>query len=151
MGGNTFRSFGGDHVAVITSEDSRHEISCFADEVVIDFPSVAPAIDRIRRAFLAEERPAPLGAALQLSGREAREGATLPLEVPVRCTCRHCGGRGELWTGACSHCQGSGTELLRHLLKVVVPAGVLDGTSFTFTVTARHNLPTRIELRVLVA
>lgn len=151
MGGNTFRPFGGDHVAVITSEDGRHEISCFADEVVVDFPSVAPAVDRMRRAFLVDERPAPLSTAIQLSHREAREGATLPLEVPVRSTCRRCDGRGESWTSACDQCQGTGTELLRHRLQVVVPAGVVHGTHFMFTVTARHHPPTRIELRVLVA
>jgi hypothetical protein len=150
MGGNTFRPFGGDQVAVIASEDSRHDTSCFADEVVIDFPSVAAAVDRMRRAFLAEERPALLTTAIQMSRREACEGATLPLEIPVRCTCRQCGGRGEFWTGACGRCEGSGTELARHLMQVIVPAGVLDGTRFTFTVTARHHPPTRIELRVLV-
>jgi hypothetical protein len=32
-----------------------------------------------------------------------------------------------------------------------VPAGVLDGTCFNFTVTPRHNPPTRVELCVLVA
>jgi hypothetical protein len=151
MSGNTFRPFGGDHVAVVASEDSRHDISCFADEVVVDFPSVASAIDRIRRGFLVEERTAPLSTAIQLSRREAREGATLPLEVPVRCTCRQCGGRGESWARACAHCQGSGTELLSHRLQVAVPPGVVDGDYFTFTVTARHHPPTRIELRVRVA
>lgn len=150
MGGHAFRPFGGDHVAVIASDDSRHDVSCFADEVVVDFPSVAPAVDRIRRSFLSDERPAPVTTVIQVSRREAREGATLPLEAPVRCTCRRCGGRGESWTGACDHCQGTGTELLRHRLQVTVPAGVSDGARFTFTVTARHNPPTRIELRVLV-
>lgn len=150
MGGNTFRPFGGDHVAVIATEDNRHDVSCFADEVVVDFPSVAPAVDRIRRGFLAEDRTPPIGTAIELSRREAREGATLPLEVPVRCTCRRCGGRGESWASACGRCDGSGTELLRHLLQVSLPAGVLDGAHFTFTVTARLNPPTRIELRVRV-
>jgi hypothetical protein len=150
MSGNTFRPFGGDHVAVISNEDNRHDVSCFADEVVVDFPSVAPAVDRIRRSFLADDRTAPLGAAIELSRREAREGATLPLEVPVRCTCRRCGGRGESWASACGHCGGSGTELLRHQLQVSLPAGVVDGAHFAFTVTARHNPPTRIELRVRV-
>jgi hypothetical protein len=150
MSGNTFRPFGGDRVAVVASEDGRHEISCFADEVVVDFPSVAPAVDRIRRAFLADERPAALSTVIQLSRREAREGATLPLEVPVRCTCRQCGGRGESWAGVCGECQGSGAQVLRHLLQVSVPAGVHDGARFTFSVTPRRNPPTRIELRVVV-
>jgi DnaJ-class molecular chaperone len=152
MGANMFRPFGGDQAAVVGVEDGRHDdSSCFADEVVIDFPSVAPAVDRMRRAFVAEERGEALRTAITLSLREAREGATIPLEVPVRCTCHTCGGRGETWTESCRLCRGSGVEFLRHQLKVLVPAGVLDGTRYCFTVTPRHHPPTRIELHVLVA
>lgn len=150
MGGNSFRPFGSGAVAV-AGGDVRHDASCFADEVGIDFPSVAQAVDRMRNAFLAEERDAALSAAIHLSPREAREGATVPLEVPLRRTCDRCGGRGETWAERCGRCAGSGTELLRHQLQVSVPAGVIDGTRFHFTVTPRHNPPTRIELRVLVA
>lgn len=150
MGGNTFRPFGGPQLAVIGGEDSDHEVSCFADEVVIDFPSVAPAIDRIRSAFLAVERAAALHTAMRLSQREAREGATVPLEVPVRCTCRDCGGRGETWSEPCRRCDGTGSEMLHHQLHVLVPAGVHDGARFYFTVTPRHHPPTRIELQIFV-
>jgi hypothetical protein len=150
MHGNTFRPFGGDQVAVIGVDDGRHDASCFADEVVIDFPSVAPAIDRMRRAFVADERGDAVRAALHLSPREAREGATVPLEVPVRCTCRKCGGRGETWTESCASCHGRGVELLRHQLQVLLPAGVVHGARFYFTVTPRHNPPTRVELHVLI-
>ena len=150
MRGNTFRPVGGGHLAVLASDDTRHEASCFADEVIVDFPSVASAIDRIRRGFMIDERVAPLITDIQLSRREARHGVTMPLDVPVRCTCRQCGGRGESWANACERCQGSGLELLRHRLQVIVPPGVEHGDQFTFTVTARHNPPTRIELRVQV-
>jgi DnaJ-class molecular chaperone len=136
--------------AAIASGDSRPEATCFSDEVVIDFPSVAPALDRIRNAFLAEDRAAALKTAIQLSPHEAAFGATVPLEVPVRCTCRVCGGRGETWTEPCPGCHGSGAVLMRHRVQVSVPAGVLDGASFQFSVTPRHHLPTRVELRVLV-
>ena len=54
----------------------------------MDFPSVAPAVDRMRRSFLGDERTAPLSATIQLTRHEAREGATVPLEVPVSATCR---------------------------------------------------------------
>jgi hypothetical protein len=145
----TFRPHGGDSVAVIAGED-RHDASCFADEVAIDFPSVDLAIARIRRAFLADERPSQLRATVHLSGREARTGATVPLDVPVHCTCRHCGGRGESWTETCVHCDGTGAELLHQPLHVTIPAGVNDGARFQFTVTPRQNLSTRIELHVLV-
>jgi hypothetical protein len=105
----------------------------------------------MRSAFLVDERAAALSAAVRLSYREARDGAMVPLEVSVRCTCHDCGGRGETWTEPCFRCLGSGAEVQRHQLQVAVPAGVLDGTYFNFTVTPRHNPPTRVELRVLVA
>jgi hypothetical protein len=151
MSGNTFRPFDRHEIALVADHEGAHEATCFADEVAVDFPSVAPAIDRIRRGLQADERPRPLVASIHLTAREAFEGATVPLEVPVRCTCRHCGGRGELWAEACARCQGSGTEVLRHLLEVTIPAGVLDGTRFRFAITPRHHPPTHIELHVLVA
>jgi hypothetical protein len=150
MRGNAFRYFGDGHVGVIGPEENRHDASCFADDVVIDFPSMAPAVDRMRRAFLAEERPVTVTAAIQLPRREAGTGAIVPLEVPVRCTCTRCGGRGESWAEACARCDGNGTELFPHLLQVTVPAGVPDGARFYFTVTPRHSAPTRIELFVEV-
>lgn len=151
MDGSTFRPFGAGSVATVGGTDGRPEASCFADEVVVDFPSVAAAVDRMRSAFLVDERAAALSAAVRLSYREARDGAMVPLEVSVRCTCHDCGGRGETWTEPCFRCLGSGAEVQRHQLQVAVPAGVLDGTCFNFTVTPRHNPPTRVELRVLVA
>jgi DnaJ-class molecular chaperone len=150
MRGNAFRTFGGNHVGVMTGVVGTTEISCFADEVVIDFPSVAPAVDRIRRAFLADEPAATISASLQLSARDAFAGVTMPLEVPVRCTCRQCGGRGESWTESCLTCCGTGEETLRHLLQITIPAGVVDGARFQFTVAARHSPPTRIELQLSV-
>ena len=150
MGGNT-HSFGRGRFPIEGGADCRVEADCFADEVGIDFPSMAPAVDRIRRSFLAGERATALNATIQLSAREAREGATVPLVVPVSCTCGACGGRGESWTEPCGRCQGSGAELRRHQLHVAVPAGVLDGARIRFTLAPRHDLPTRIELRVLVA
>lgn len=141
----------GSGAIAVAGVESRHEISCFADEVVVDFPSVAPAVDRIRSAFLADERPAALIAMIQLSRREAREGTRIPLEVPVRTICHACGGRGETWSEPCVRCDGSGSELLRHQLQVSVPAGVLHGTRVHFSLTPRHHPPTRIELRVVVS
>lgn len=151
MGGRAFRSFGGGSLGFADAIDYHVDGRCFADEVVVDFPSVAPALERIRRAFLADERASSLRATIQLSAREAREGVTVPLEVAVQCTCRACGGRGETWTEPCGCCLGSGAEVRSHHLHVAVPAGVLDGARFTFTVTPRHDPPTRVELLVFVA
>jgi DnaJ-class molecular chaperone len=74
----------------------------------------------------------------------------VPLDVPVRCTCHYCGGRGESWAEPCPYCDGNGSELLHHQVRVSVPAGVIDGARFHFTVTPRHHPPTRIELRIHV-
>jgi hypothetical protein len=40
--------------------------------------------------------------------------------------------------------------VLHHVVQVTIPAGVLDGDRFHFTVTPRHHAPSRVELRVLV-
>jgi hypothetical protein len=146
-----FGGFGGHAIAVRGTDDVRHERSCFADEVVIDFPSIAPAVERMRSAFVADEHARTLTVALEITPRDASEGTTLPLDVPVRCTCGACGGRGETWGHPCSACAGTGIELLRHRVHITVPAGVEDGACFHFSVSARHDLSTRIELRVLVS
>lgn len=150
MRGRAFHYDGGDQIAVHPADDSRHESSCFADEVVIDFPSMAPALDRMRQAFIADEAPARLRRTICLSELEAHAGATVLLDVPLRCTCPQCGGRGESWTERCVRCHGSGEELRSHVLHVTIPAGVIDGTKFHFTVTPRQHSSTRIELYVLV-
>jgi hypothetical protein len=149
MRARTFRSAGGDAVAVLDS-DERHEACCFADEVGIDFPSMRAVIDRIRRPFVAEERPSVVGTVLRISRRDARDGATLPLDVPIRITCPDCGGRGGSWAEACVCCGGSGSLLRRRHFQVTLPAGVSDGTRLYFTVSPRHHLPTPIELHVVV-
>lgn len=158
MRGHTHRGFGpqgsgrsGEPVAVMTRDDSHHDVNCFADEVIIDFPSVAPAVERIRRSFLADERPDTLRAAVELTGVEAAHGVTIPFKVPVQCPCAECGGRGESWTEPCVRCRGCGFELLRHAVQITVPAGVRDGTRFSFTVAQRPNRSTRVELHVVVA
>ena len=150
MPGRAFRPFGSDSIAVMTGDDSRHDVNCFDDDVVVDFPSISHAVDRIRSAFVADERPSALATTLRLSAHDARQGLTAPLEVPVRCLCRRCGGRGESWTESCAQCEGSGTELFRHHLQVTVPAGVCDGARFHFVLTPRHHPPTRIELHIFV-
>jgi hypothetical protein len=150
MSGDAFRPLGGEPVALVSTDDRPVDISCFADEVVIDFPSVALAVDRIRRGFLVDEPPRRWPMTVHLSASEARRGVTTPLEVPVRLTCYQCGGRGESWSERCSRCDGSGTLLLHHVVQVTIPAGVIEGDRFYFTVVPRQHTPTRIELQVSV-
>jgi DnaJ-class molecular chaperone len=152
MNGDTFRPFGGDAIAMLGAEESGHAThdDCFADEVVIDFPSVAPAVEKMRHAFTETDRGTPLTARVDLSPSEASEGVTLPLDVPVRMTCRVCGGRGETWSERCEACDGTGAALLLHQVHISVPAGVADGTRYRFSVATRHDPPTRIELHVSI-
>jgi hypothetical protein len=153
MKGDTFRPRGGDALAVLAAEEAGHGAhrDCFADEVVIDFPSVAPAIEKMRHAFVESGPGTALSARVDLSRREAAEGVLLSLDVPVRITCRTCGGRGETWSEPCARCEASGVELFTHQVHVSVPAGVADGARFRFSVAARHDPPTRVELHVGVS
>lgn len=150
MHGHAFRRFGGDRIAVLSGEESATAARCFADDVVIDFPSMAHAVDRMRAPFVADERSTPLLMRVEISAREAREGVVMSLDVPFRRICRPCGGRGEVWTGCCASCVGSGSELFQHQLEVTLPAGVADGDTFHFTVAPRHHPSTRIELHVFL-
>ena len=152
MNGDTFRPHGGNAIAVVGGEDAARAAhgNCFADEVVIDFPSVARAVERMRSAFVDGDHGLQLAARIGLSARQALDGVTVPLELPVRLTCRTCGGRGETWSEPCGACAATGTEVLRHTVTVCVPGGVADGARFRFSVATRHDLPTRIELHVAV-
>jgi hypothetical protein len=149
-GDRAFRQRGG--VALAHGpHDADASAHYFADEVAIDFPSVASAVERVRQGLLHQERSEPLPAILWLSRHEARSGTTTPLSVPVRAICRACGGRGESWANSCYDCRGSGAELRTHTVQVNVPAGVVDGAVFCFSVTPLSQPATRIELRILVS
>ena len=151
MSRHAFHRGNGDHVARLTEHDHRHETICFADEIVIDFPSMARAVERMRRGFLVDERLADRPTPLHLSQRQAREGTVVPLAVPMRCTCVRCGGRGETAAGICASCAGTGSELKRQDVRVSVPPGVCTGDRFHFSLTPPHDAPTRVELQILVA
>jgi DnaJ-class molecular chaperone len=104
----------------------------------------------MRHAFVESERCTPIAARIELSVKQASCGVRLPLRVPVRTTCRTCGGRGETWSEPCRRCGASGTETLAHQVLVSIPPGVADGTRFRFTVATRSDPPTRVELHVAV-
>jgi hypothetical protein len=131
--------------------DTPHD--CFKDEIAIDFPSIGGLVDRVRDSFLGHENAdagGTLTRELRLSGREARWGAIVPLELAIRGTCQGCGGRGEVWTEPCGACLGSGDLTAHHPIRVSVPPGVSDGARFRFRVSAPHAHSVRVELRVAV-
>lgn len=125
---------------------------CFADEVAIDFPSVEPLVDRAREDFLGERGDHDtLLTEIELSARDARFGAVVPLDVPLRRPCAVCGGRGEVWTEPCPSCAGTGDALGYQPINFAVPAGATDGSRFRFRVNSRDAAPLRVELRVAIA
>ncbi len=124
---------------------------CFADEIAIDFPSVGRVVERMRDAFLGEVVDGDvLRADVSLSQREARAGLVLSLNVPVRVTCLHCGGRGESWTEQCHLCHGSGEYVMQHPVRVSVPPRVADGARFRFRVKTPDASSVRVEVRVAI-
>jgi len=126
----------------------------FRDEIAIDFPSLDEAVERMRDAFLAplDERDlqAELSAELRISAREAFDGVSLHLDVPVRKICAVCGGRGEEWPQPCAHCDSTGHALVRHPVRLIVPARVQNGDRFRLSVCPPSASPTRVEVRIAV-
>jgi hypothetical protein len=142
-------------IAVDRAPGAEREIDrSFADEVAIDFPAIGDKVDRMRHAFDsdsdAETCTERLCADITLSRHQAFAGAAVPLEVPLRCTCASCGGRGEVWGDRCDRCDGSGHALRRRMLTVSVPAGVVDGARFSFSVSPPRGPRTRVDVRVAV-
>lgn len=123
----------------------------FSDEIAIDFPSMDRLVERARDAFLGEpEQTVTLEAEVSLSSGEAYRGAVVPVDVPLRGTCRTCGGRGETWAEPCLACCGTGHALVCHPVKVMVPAGVTNGARFRFRVSTPHAAAVRVEVRVAI-
>lgn len=122
-----------------------------ADEVAIDFPSMLPLVDRMRRGLLGEDGSAPaVSVDLRLTRAEAGSGRRVPLDLALPAVCRTCGGRGEVWADPCARCGGSGESPARCLVHVYVPSGVRDGERLQFTVAPPHAATTLVHLHVRV-
>lgn len=136
-----------EHEAPLRADAGR---ACFADEVAIDFPSVRPAVERMREAFLDVTIEPPVRIDVALSRIEAMLGGDVRLEVPIRRTCATCGGRGEVWSDLCESCEGVGHAPQRQVLEVAMPPGVRDGARLSLTVSPRQAPSTRVELHVTI-
>lgn len=121
-----------------------------ADEIAIDFPSVSSVLDRMRHSFFGGGAGVELSAEIELTREEAFWGASVPLEIPLRATCRACGGRGEVWEQWCADCQGGGEVPACHPLRLRVPGGVRAGERFRFSVKPAGAVPTFVEVRISV-
>ena len=131
----------------------KRETDCFADEVAIDFPSVAPLVARVRRSFLADHSTDPgdtVKADICLSSDEAHRGAIVPVMVLLRATCAECGGRGETWAEPCRSCDGTGHALVPRRLRVTIPPRIIDGSRFHFRIHAQHEASVHVEVRVAI-
>ncbi|MDP6373016.1 MAG: hypothetical protein QF634_10950 [Vicinamibacterales bacterium] len=118
------------------------------DDIALDFPSVSEMVDQIGHGLV--ESTAPCIARVRLTWRQACRGAHVPLEIPVRCTCLVCGGRGEIWDDACSMCAGSGTERQHHLVRLSLPTGVGPNARFWFTINPPYAAETSVDVRVTI-
>jgi hypothetical protein len=130
-------------------------LDCFADEIAIDFPSLEPVVERMRDAFLGDQAPNPDAdvhrAEVRVTRREASGGLVVPIEVPLRALCRHCGGRGETWTDPCAACGGTGASLVNRSVRVSLPPGLRSGDRIRFRVSSPDAGAVRVELRVAVS
>ena len=122
----------------------------FADEVAIDFPSVSSLLDQMRDAFFGDRVFDCLSAEVVLTPREAFQGATIPLDVPVRTTCPSCGGRGETWQEWCEPCGGRGAIRGVHEVELRVPAGVREGERFRVSLVPRGAPHTIVDVRISI-
>jgi hypothetical protein len=123
---------------------------CLADEVNVDFPSVLTVLDRMRQSFFGAPRRLASGPDVVVTAREACWGATVPLAVPVRRTCAHCGGRGEVWSDWCVACAGIGDQPAFQAVSLRIPAGIVDGTRIRFRVAVPGIRESLIDARVVI-
>lgn len=123
----------------------------FSDEVAIDFPSSQAAIELFCRDYGEPGgRDRSTDAEITISLYQAGTGAMVPLDVRVPRTCPGCGGRGEVWSEHCGHCDGHGQQLHTQRLTVAVPRGVSDGDRFSFNLSLARGPRTRVDVRVAV-
>ena len=136
------------HPDISGDELSVSVADCLADEVHRDFPSVLNVLDRMRHSFFGGEARPGQGPEVVVSPQEAFWGAIVPLDVPVRQTCSHCGGRGEVWNDWCADCGGVGDVDARQAVNLRIPAGIRDGSRIRFRVAVPGTRPALIDARI---
>ena len=122
-----------------------------SDEIAIDFRSIGVCVQRMRAAFFGTRADTGMSARLVLSPREAFRGTVLSIDLPVRDVCPACGGRGERWSDPCDQCQATGGAVVPRRVRLVVPAGVRDGTVFRLSVAPEFGSSPTVEVRIALA
>ncbi len=74
------------------------------------------------------ERPPDIE--VELSREEAGRGGILPIPCPALLQCRSCGGAGRRGRWSCASCNGRGIVEGKETIRIKIPAGVIDGTTF---------------------
>lgn len=146
ISGDCTAAAGHGHDATVARDFGRAELP--GDEIAIDFPSVGPLVERMRAAFFAGDSAARWSAYIELSRGEARNGASVPIDVPHRDTCAACAGRGEIWEDGCPACAGRGTTPGAHRVRLMLPAGVSDGAQLVYQVRLPAGLPAILSVSV---
>lgn len=139
-----------DHEDAFTVAVASDEADWMSDEIAIDFPSVEALVGRMQASFFGPVVDPCLSAEIVLSPREAMVGAVVPIDVPMRDVCAACGGRGEGWTGVCDRCEGIGGSIVPRRVRLTVPPGVRDGTTFKVSVVPA-SAATTIDVRIRIA
>jgi len=125
--------------------------SLIADEIDIDFPSVAAMTERARCVFVDQDRNLiPLKTDVQITSKQAHRGTTIKLDVPVQCTCVLCGGRGEICEELCTVCYGAGSKSYSSEVRLMVPPGISSGARFRFEITPNYAATTMVEVQIEV-
>lgn len=125
-------------------------VDWMTDEVDIDFPSISSVLDRMRHSFFGATSGTELSAEVELTREEAFWGASVPIDIALRRTCPACGGRGETWDQWCVACAGGGDIAAYHALRLRVPAGVVPGARFRFSIMPPGASLTFVEVRISV-
>lgn len=96
-------------------------------------PSLEEILDTYLRNYTGRNIPKSrrvqaLNLEVVLSEEELREGAHLPLRVPIFEACPRCEGTGHAGFFTCDRCGGEGIMTGIHRIDVLIPAGTREGT-----------------------
>jgi hypothetical protein len=138
------------HPDISGDELSVYVADCLPDDIDVDFPSVLTVLDSMRQSFFGGAARQESGPDVVVTPQEAFWGAIVPLGVPVRRTCKACGGRGEVWSDWCVECAGIGDLPGFQAVNLRIPARVQDGRRLRFRLVVPGIRETLVDARVVI-